>query len=102
MLGATDRPRQYKRRSSPPTPTLVKEWAFQDVVVAESTVTVSLRVFAGIDIKATLDGQQPDEVRHEAGVLRHVFRDVAAGAHAVRIQDVMGFSEILEVVVPPP
>ena len=40
---------------------------------------MGLRVFAGIDIKATLDGQQPDEVRHEAGVLRHVFRDVAAG-----------------------
>ena len=85
-----------------PTPTLVKEWEFQNVTVAGSTVTLDLRVFAGIDVKATLGGQQPDEVQYEAGMLRHVFRDVGEGSYTIRVQDVMGFSGSYEVVVPPP
>ena len=87
--------------TTPPTPTPFREWALLDVVVDGSTVTVSLQVFAGIDVKVTLDGRPPDEVSGPAPILKHAFKDVAPGPHTVHIQDVVGFSETREVLVPP-
>ncbi len=87
----------------PPTSTSspTREWDLENVQVSGSTVTVSLYVFAGIDVWATLDGRRADDV-HEGrtlGILEYVFLNVAPGQHTVEVQDVVGFSETAEVVV---
>ena len=72
-----------------------------DVVVDGATVTVDIQVFAGIDVKVTLDDQPPDDISGPDPILKHVFNNVAPGPHTVHVQDVVGFSETREVLVPP-
>ena len=64
-----------------------------------STVTVLLRVFAGIDVRVTLDGRDPEQVNTPVPVLEFAFLDVRAGTHTIRVSDVVGFSETTEVLV---
>ncbi len=84
-----------------PTPAPMREWNLEGVQVDGSTVTVSLRVFAGIDLMATLDGKLADEVRPAPPTVEYVFRNVLQGKHTVRVWDVVGHSETAEVVMPP-
>ena len=82
-----------------PTPSPVKEWAIDGVHVDGSTVTVLLHVFAGIDVRVTLDGRVPDQINAPIPILEHVFQDVAPGQHTIEVRDVVGFSETAQVVV---
>jgi hypothetical protein len=63
---------------------------------------VRLQVYAGIDVRATLDGRLPDLVNAFGPVIEHVFHNVAAGSHTVRVSDVVGFEQTDEVVVAVP
>ena len=83
-----------------PPPSPVREWNLQDIRVDGSTVTVVLRVFAGIDVRATLDGGDPDQVNAPIPILEFVFQNVTPGQHTVEVRDVVGFKESVEVVVP--
>ena len=85
-----------------PTPSPVKEWNLEGIQVDGTTITVSLHVFAGIDVQATLDGKAADEVRPTIPTIEYVFLNVAPGQHTVEVRDVVGFSETAEVVVAPP
>ncbi|MCZ6867419.1 MAG: DUF6174 domain-containing protein [Chloroflexi bacterium] len=82
-----------------PTPSVTKEWSLERIQVEGSTVTVDLRVFAGIDVKVTLDGRQPDEIIGPPPTLKHIFRNVASGEYTAHISDVVGFTETATVVV---
>ena len=84
-----------------PTPSPMKEWNLEGVQVDGSTVRVSLRVFAGTDVVATLDGKLADEVRPAPPTVEYVFRNVTEGKHTVEVQDGVGHSETTEVVMPP-
>ena len=59
-------------------------------------------MFAGIDVRVTLDGRQPDQISVTENILRHVFEGVAPGKHSVTASDVMGFSDSREIVLDPP
>ena len=85
-----------------PSPLPIREWNLEDIRVDGTTVTVSLHVFAGIDVRATLDGKPADEVRPPSPNLEVVFQGVAPGQHTVEVRDVVGHSETAEVVVPSP
>lgn len=85
-----------------PTPSPVKEWALDEVLVDGSTVTAILRVFAGIDVTAALDGRRPDEVRPVLPNIEYFFRNVTPGRHILEVKDIVGYSETAEVVVPAP
>lgn len=85
-----------------PTPSPVKEWALDEVLVDGSTVTAILRVFAGIDVTAALDGRRPDEVRPVLPNIEYFFRNVSPGRHILEVKDIVGYSETAEVVVPTP
>ena len=67
-----------------------------------STVTVLLRVYAGIDVRVTLDGRGPDRVNTPPPILEYVFQDVASGKHIIQVRDVIGHKETAEVVVHTP
>ena len=67
-----------------------------------STITVLLHVFAGIDVQATLDGRNPDQVNTLIPSLEFVFQDVIPGQYTIEVRDVVGFKKTVEVVVPPP
>ena len=67
-----------------------------------STVTVMLRVYAGIDVKVTLDGMGPDQVNAPSPLLEFVFQNVAIGNHTVQVRDVVGYEETAAVEVPVP
>ena len=84
-----------------PTPWVTREWALEGILVDGSTVTVLLRVYAGSDVWVTLDSREPNEVNAPPPVLEFVFQNVASGKHTVLVEDVVGHSEITEVVVPP-
>jgi len=86
------------------TPTLSpsREWNLEAIKVDGSTVTVSVYVFAGIDVRATLDGRNPDQVNALIPILEFVFLNVTPGQHTVEVRDVVGFNEAAEVVVPTP
>ncbi|MEE8472788.1 MAG: hypothetical protein V3S82_06450 [Dehalococcoidia bacterium] len=84
-----------------PTPSPMREWNLEGVRVDGSTIRVSLRVFAGIDVVATLDGKIADEVRPTPPTVEYVFRNVIQGKHTVKVRDVAGHSETVEVVMPP-
>ena len=81
------------------TPRPVREWDLENIQVNDSTVTVLLHVYAGIDVRATLDGREPEEVKPDLPVLEFVFENVAPGKHAVEIWDVVGHKRTTEVVV---
>ena len=82
-----------------PTPGPIREWDLQDIRVNGSTVTVPLHVYAGIDVRATLDGKEPDEINAPVPILEFVFKDVPPGKHTVEVRDVVGFNKTVEVVV---
>ena len=84
------------------TPTPIKEWNLEGIQVDGSTVTVSVRVFAGIDLWATLDEKRSDEVTPTLPTIKYVFHNVTSGAHTVEVRDVVGHSETEEVVMPTP
>ena len=65
-----------------------------------STVTVSLRVYAGVDVDVTIDGRGPDLVTARLPFLMFVFRNVDPEEHRVHVQDVVGHKESLDVFVP--
>ena len=85
-----------------PTATPIKEWNLEGIQVDGATVTVSLRVFAAIDVWATLDGKPSDEVRPIPPTIEYVFHNVTPGTHTVEVRDIVGHSETAEVVMPPP
>ena len=82
-----------------PTPSPVREWRLESIVVDGSTVTVALRVFAGVDVRVRLDGRPPDEITGLPPTLNYIFRDVAPGDYTARVSDVVGFVETAGVVV---
>ncbi|MDP6402094.1 MAG: hypothetical protein QF467_00930 [SAR202 cluster bacterium] len=84
------------------TPFPSKEWALEDIRVNGSTVTVLVRVYAGVDVWVTLDGREPDRVDAPLPILEFVFQNVAPGERSVEIQDVVGHSMIAELLVPKP
>ena len=61
--------------------------------VEGSTVTVFVRVFAGIDVDVAVGGTSASRLDVSIPVLMFIFEDVAAGDHPVVISDVVGFSE---------
>ena len=56
-----------------PTPSATREWALEDIRVNGSTVTVLLRVYAGIDVRVTLDGREPEVISAPPPILKFVF-----------------------------
>lgn len=82
---------------SGPTPTRspTREWSVEGVKVEGTTVTVRLRVFAGIDVGVTLHGQDPDEKAVSLPYLDFIFRAVPPGAHEAVVKDVVGFREAI-------
>ena len=69
-----------------------------------STVAVSLRMFASVDVQVTLDGRQADEVRPTLPIIKYLFNDLNLGTYTVEVRDVAGYSETAEVdvtTVPP-
>lgn len=85
-----------------PTPSAAKEWDLQGVHLDGSIVTVSLHVFAGIDVQVTLGGEEADEVRLDLPMIEYVFRDVPPGRHTVEVRDVVGHRETAGVAVAAP
>ncbi len=86
--------------SPTPTPRPVREWELIGSQVEGSTVTVLLRLFSGIDVKATLDGVAPDEVVPPSPNLSYVFKGVVAGNHALAVADVVGHQVTGMITVP--
>ena len=85
-----------------PTPSVSREWNVEDIQVNGSTVTVTLHLFAGVDVDATLDGRDADVVREgrAVGAIEYIFLNVTPGPHAIEVRDVVGFTENADVVVP--
>ena len=75
------------------TPQPGPEWAIEDVVVNDATVTLRLRVFAGVDVRATLDSRGPDTSLYLAPTIELVFLNVPEGTHALKVFDVVGHEE---------
>ena len=71
----------------------------EEIRVDGTTITVQLRVYAGIDVWVTVDGRDPDQVTALIPILGFVFQSVAPGTHTVEVRDVVGFTETVEVVV---
>lgn len=84
------------------TPVAEKEWALGDVHVDGSTATVTLTVFSGVDVWATLAGRQADEVYSNLPDIAYVFSNVPLGIHTVLVQDVVGHSQTTQLVVSGP
>ena len=85
-----------------PTPMAAQEWELQGIAVEGNTVTVSLRVYAGIDVGVSVGGATPSRVDSSIPNLEFIFENVAAGEHPVVIRDVVGFSERASVIVAMP
>ena len=85
-----------------PTPMPIREWDLEGVHVDGSRVTVLLRVYAGTDVGVTLDGRDHDELKADVPFLEFVFQGVADGKHTIEVEDVVGYDETAEVVVPGP
>jgi len=84
------------------TPMPVQEWELQKIVVDRTTVTVSLHVFAGVDVGVTINGNKSTRVEPAMAVINFVFEDVAIGEHPVTISGVVGHSETASVTIEPP
>ena len=82
-----------------PTPSPIREWNLEGIQVDGPTVTVLVRVFAGIDVKATLDGKSHDQLNTRVPILEFVFENVTPGDHTIEVKDVVGFTETAGVVV---
>ena len=81
------------------TPSVTQEWDMEGIQWYGSTVAVSLRVFAVVDVQVTLDGRQADEVRPTLPTIEYLFNHVTLGTHTVEVRDVVGYSETAEVEV---
>ncbi|MEE9248961.1 MAG: hypothetical protein V3U79_09725 [Dehalococcoidia bacterium] len=99
---ATPAPNFTSTPGATSTPSPAREWNLEEIQVDGSTVTVLLHVFAGIDVRVTLEGRNPDQVNTPIPILEFVFLDVPAGTHSIQVQDVVGFEQTAEVVVPTP
>ena len=86
--------------SGEPTPMPVREWEIERVSVNGSTITVTLRVYAGIDVSVVVDGFGPDEIVAEFPLIRHVFNNVESGTHELSVSDVVGHIDGQAVTVP--
>jgi hypothetical protein len=84
------------------TPMPVREWNLEEISVDGSTVTVSLRVFAGIDVGVTINGKEPTRVEAVIPVINFVFEGVPIGEHSVVVSDVVGHKETASVTVEAP
>ena len=84
-----------------PTPLPIREWDVEQATVEGDVVAVLLRVYAGIDVWATLDGERTREVYKESSRVAFVWRGVDPGTHTVEVQDVVGYHQLMEVVVEP-
>lgn len=82
-----------------PTPMVTREWELQAITVEGNKVTVTLRVFSGIDVGVTVGGATPNQVNADIPILDFIFESVAAGEHPVVISDIVGFSERASVTV---
>ena len=69
--------------------------------IDSATITVLVRVFAGVDFDVTLDGRQPNDSGGTPPVLEFSFKAVSPGTHAVEVRDVVGHAEDVEVTVVP-
>lgn len=81
------------------TPMVTKEWDLEEIQVYGSTVSVSLYMYAGVDVQVTLDGRTADEVRASIPTVEYLFNDVAPGTYTIEVEDVVGFSETSVVVM---
>ena len=84
------------------TPMVTQEWELHGIAVDGDTVTVSLRVFAGIDVGVTVAGAAPNRVDASIPIFAFVFENVAAGEHPVEISDVVGHKQSASVIVAAP
>jgi hypothetical protein len=76
-----------------------REWDIEDIVADGSTVTVSLHVFAGIDVGVTMNGNEATRVEAALPVINFVFEGVPVGKHPVVVSDVVGHKETASVTV---
>ncbi len=81
------------------TPMVIREWDLKDIQVYGSTVSVSLNMYAGVDVQVTLDGRTADEVRVNLPTVEYLFNNVGLGIYTIEVGDVVGFSETSEVVM---
>jgi len=67
-----------------------------------NTVRVALRVFAGIDVDVTMDGEPPSRVDAAVPIIAYVFDDLESGEHQILMSDVAGYSqtESVSVIIP--
>ena len=89
------------RPANTPTPWASVEWELQNIDVDGSTVRVLLRVFAGVDVRVTLDGASPATVSGPSPLLEHVFTGVTPGVHTIEVSDLMGNIQAREISVSP-
>ena len=82
-----------------PTPFPIKEWNLEEIQVDGSTVTVLLQVYAGIDVRVTLDGRGPDQVNASPPILEFIFQNVTPGQHTIEVWDMVSHNETAVVVV---
>ena len=94
-------PASSGRTATTPTPSAPLEWELQNIDVDGSTVKVILRVFAGVEVRVTLDGASPKTVSGPSPVLEHVFIDVTPGVHTVEVSDLAGNIQAREISVSP-
>ena len=99
---ATPIPATSEGPASTPTPAAPAEWELQNIDVAGSTVRVILRVFAGVDVRVTLDGAPAQLVSGPPPVFEDVFTGLAPGVHTINVSDLAGNTEAREVSIAPP
>jgi ABC-type transport system substrate-binding protein len=85
-----------------PTPLPIREWDVELIDVTGDIITVLLRVYAGIDVWATVDGERTREAYAESSHLAFVWRGVDPGTYTVEVRDVVGHHLTRETVVAPP
>ncbi len=85
-----------------PTPSASVEWELQHIDVDGSTVKVIIRVFAGVEVRVTLDGASPNTISGPSPDLEHVFTGVTPGVHTVEVSDLAGNTQAREISVSQP
>ncbi len=97
----TPTPATSGRPTTTPTPSAPVEWELQNIDVDGSTVRVILRVFAGVDVRVTLDGAPPKTVSGPSPLLEHVFTGVTPGVHTIEVSDLAGNIQARQISVAP-
>ena len=77
------------------------EWELQNIDIEGSTVRVDIRVFAGVDVRVTLDGAPPETVSGPSPFLEHVFTGVTPGVHKIEVSDLAGNIQARQISVAP-